>query len=92
MSRLTAVEARRIAEKLGAEITRKDLHDWVVIRWQGAIIAQYGIRRSSKAVGHDYIPKQIFVSPRQALELARCPLSRNGYFEIVRSRGKLPSP
>lgn len=91
MSRLTAVEARQIAEKLEAEIKRKEKHDWVVIRWQGAVIAQYGIRRSSKAVGHDYIPRQIFVSAHQALELARCPLSRDQYFEIVKAQGKLPA-
>ncbi len=89
---LTSKEAEQIADKLGAEIQKKRLHDVAIIRWQGKMVASYGIRRSSKAVGHDYIPTQIFLSTRETLNLAKCPLSRDGYFDILRSKGKLPIP
>ncbi|MBF6571246.1 MAG: hypothetical protein IVW54_20475 [Candidatus Binataceae bacterium] len=54
------------------------------------IVASYGIRRSSHEVPHDYISKQLFISTRQAIDLARCPLSRDDYFEILRLHQRLP--
>jgi len=91
MKILTSREAGEIARKLGANIDEGRKHAKVKIRWQGRIVASYNIRRGSGETSHDYIPKQTFISSRQALDLARCPLSRDQYFEILRSKGKLPS-
>jgi hypothetical protein len=90
MKTLTADEAEQIAKKLNAELQDRRGHKIAYVRWQGKLIASYGIRRASKEVGHDYIPRQLFITMREALGLARCPLSRDAYFNLLRTRGKLP--
>lgn len=87
---LTQREAQAIARKLDAEIKKGAKHDQAIIRYANRIVARYGIRRASKAVGHSYIPKQLFISPQQALDLAQCPLDKDEYFEILRKKGFLP--
>lgn len=89
MRTLTSREAEQIASKLEAEVKEGRGHARALIRWQGRIVASYGIRRGSRETSHDYIPKQIFLTFRETLDLARCPLTKEGYFEIVRQRGKL---
>jgi hypothetical protein len=91
MKTLTQTEANAIAKKLGAEMKQGTKHLKAIIRYKGQIIASYGIRRSSQSVGHGHIPPQIFVSFQEAIDLARCPLQRDQYFEILRSKGKLPT-
>lgn len=86
----TQKDARAIATKLDAEIKHSPKHDQVLIRYNGRLVARFGIRRSSHAVGHDYIPRQIYVTRKQALDLVNCPLSKEGYFAILREQGKLP--
>lgn len=90
MKTLTQNEAQQIADKLEATIQGKRGHARVYDRWGGRIVASYGIRRSSRAVGHDFIPHQLFITFRQTVDLARCPLTKEGFFEILRSKGKLP--
>jgi hypothetical protein len=87
-SLLRAKEAEAIAAKLDAEVKQGRKHARATIRWNGQYIASFGIRRGSN-VGHDYIPSQIFVSARQALDLAKCPLSKQGYFEILGAHQRL---
>ena len=91
MSLFTQTEAEAIAKKLKADIEKGRKHEQALIRYQNQIIARYGIRRGSRSLGHDHIPRQIFLNTRQTLELARCPLSTEQYFEILRAAGKLPS-
>jgi hypothetical protein len=90
MRTLTSKEAEEIATKLNAEIQEGRGHKRVLIRWQGRVVASYGIRRGSRETSHDYIPRQIFLTFRETLDLARCPLSSSQYFELLRSRGRLP--
>jgi len=86
---LSQREASRIADKLDAERKEKRRHEVVYIRAQsGVLVGRYGIQRGSKALPHDYIPKQINVSIREAIELAQCPMSKDRYFELMRERGK----
>ena len=81
-------EAERIAEKLDAEIKEKPKHKQAIIRHEGQAIAWYGIRRASRRdTGHSYVPKQIHVTQAQAELLARCSLSKDDYFNILRERG-----
>ena len=82
-------EAEAIAAKLDATIKEGRKHTRATVLWNGTYIASFGIRRGTDA-GHDYIPKQIFVSARQALDLAKCPLSKEGYFELLGEHQRLP--
>lgn len=91
MAILTSKEAEEIANKLEAEIKPGRRHPKVLVRWKGRIVAQYGIRRGSGDVSHNYISRQLFISFRETLDLARCPLTREQYFQILRLKGKLPS-
>ena len=87
---LTQRDAREIALKLSAPITPGRNHDRVVIRsTDDKLLGSYGIRRGSRQLSHAYIPKQINVTMRQALALAKCPMSRDEYFELMREKGHI---
>ena len=58
---LTADLALIIANKLQAEISEGSKHTNVVVRIDGTYIGRFGIRRN-RNVGHDYIPRQIYVN------------------------------
>ncbi len=84
---LNQTHAEKIAKKLSAASGDNTRHGFVEIEYNGKVLFSYGIRRASKAKGHDYIPKQIKVSMRQARNLANCPMSKKAYFEHLRSEG-----
>lgn len=88
-SLFTADSALTIASKLQAEISEGRRHTNVVVRIDGTYIGRFGIRRGTN-VGHDYIPRQIHVTTKQALGLARCSLYLADYQTILRDQGKLP--
>lgn len=79
----------KIADKV-AEISEGRRHTNAVVRVNGTYIGRFGIRRGKKGLGHDFIPKQIGVNMKQALELGRCTLDSDDYERILRERGKLP--
>ena len=83
-------DAETIAVKLDAKIVQGRKHTRATIYWNGKYVASFGIRRGAN-VGHDYIPRQIYITLRQALDLARCTLTKSGYFEILGEHQKLPS-
>ena len=87
---LTADSALMIANKLQAEISEGSKHTNVVVRIDGTYIGRFGIRRN-RNVGHDYIPRQICMTMKEALGLARCSLHRADYERILKERGKLPT-
>lgn len=89
-SLLTADSALTIATKLEADISEGRKHTNVVVRINGTYIGRFGIRRN-KTVGHDYIPRQIYVNMKEALGLARCNLYKEDYTRILKKRGKLPA-
>lgn len=86
---LTAEDAHNIADKLGIQPQEKRKHGWVAVRVEGTYIGSYGISRGSKELPHDYIPRQIGITRREASDLSQCPLSRDGYIELLRQRGRL---
>lgn len=89
---ITKELAERIAKKLEAQVVRrgKRPHDLAQVFHKGKIVAFFGIRRSSKKdKGHDHIPSDIYVSPRQAKLLGQCPLSREEWLVIMAEKGKL---
>ena len=89
MAIITKELALEIVKKLKAKVVKRAKpHDIAVVRHEGKIVAQFGVRRGSrKDLGHDHIPEQIFLSPRQARELGRCPLSREDWIKIIREKG-----
>lgn len=87
---MTAEHGDLIARKLIAERVEGRGHARVYVKWNGSVVASYGIRRGSRELPHDYISRQIFVTIRQALDLARCPMSRDEYFDVLRMHGHLP--
>jgi hypothetical protein len=89
-SRLLRKEAVAIAKKIGS-IETGAKHDRAVVRLGGRVIAHFGIRRGN-AVPHGFIPHQIYVSERQALELANCTMSKDQYVELMRHKGHLDEP
>ena len=86
---LTADSALTIANKLQAEISEGRKHTNVVVRIDGTYIGRFGIRRG-RNLGHDYIPRQIYVTMKEALGLVRCNLYKADYERILKERGKLP--
>lgn len=84
----TANSALEIARKLEAEISEGRKHTNVVVRINGTYIGRFGIRRNADT-GHDYIPRQIQVTTKQALGLARCTLYKADYERILKDQGKL---
>jgi hypothetical protein len=89
LPKLTARHADDIAKKLDAERFEGRGHERVLIKWNDRLIGQFGIRRGSGDLSHNYIARQIFCSMRQALELARCTMTREDYFEMLRIHGRL---
>lgn len=91
MPTITKELAQKIARKLKAQIHSKGRHDFASIYFKGKMIASFGIRRGSKKdSGHDYVPEQLFIKQKEALQLGRCPLSREEWLSIIRAKGKLP--
>jgi len=87
---ITKELALRIVKKLNAKMhPRPDRpHDLACVYEGGKLIAQFGIRRgSNKEQGHDHIPDQLFVRPREAKLLGQCPLSRKEWVSILAKKG-----
>ena len=91
MAVITKELAERIVRKLKARIiTGKKAHDIAQVYNDGKLVAWFGIRRSSnKDKGHDHIPEQIFLRPREAKLLGECPLSREEWLKILAGKGLL---
>ncbi len=83
-------DAREIAKKLKAEIVQGRRHDLAVFRYKGKQVAQFGISRGSKDQSHDYIPRQLYITYKQCRDLRDCPLTLEGYTEILANKQLLP--
>jgi hypothetical protein len=87
---ITREQGEKIASKLGAKSRAGRKHDLQLIYYSGILIAQFGLRRSSHTVGHDYIPRQLHISPKECQDLINCPMSKDAYFEVLRGKRLLP--
>jgi len=88
---ITKELALEIAKKLKAKIIKRNKpHDIALVYHEGKMVAQFGIRRgSNRNLGHDHIPAQIFLRPRETRLLAQCPLSREEWIKIMSEKGKI---
>lgn len=84
-------DAWAIQKKLGAEVEKGSRnHTMIRFRVNGVIACQFGIRRSSKDVGHGYIPKEMKISQKECREFRQCTMSVDTYITILREKGVLP--
>jgi hypothetical protein len=94
MARIITKElALKIVKKLRASQidSRSTAHDEYQVEHEGIVLAFISIRRGSeKDLGHDYLPRELHISPRQARDLGRCPWQREDYIQCMREKGLLP--
>jgi hypothetical protein len=90
MAHIDKVMAEKIVKKLNGSIRKGSDHDVVQVFEDGKLVASFGLRRgSSKDSGHDYIPGQIHVTKKQALDLGNCPMSRVQWVEVLKEKNKI---
>jgi hypothetical protein len=93
MARIITKEiAVQIARKLGAVKDSKKgrPHDMYTFSYLGVVIARFGIRHgSAKDQGHDFISKQIFLSPRDAKLFGQCDHSLEWYIAKLKEEGQI---
>lgn len=83
---LTAREALAIAKKLDAELSEGRKHLRVTVRLNDQLVGSYGIRRGGN-LPHDFVPRQTHATTRQAIDLARCPLTKEAFAAILVQQG-----
>lgn len=91
-SKLEKNDALDIATKLGAVVQKNGKHQRAIVRYEGKIIFTFGIRHGTRTgqghlVGRN---RDLRLSETQALALARCTITKEAYFDILRERGLLP--
>jgi hypothetical protein len=79
--------ALKIAKKLEAILSQGSAHQLAEVYHNGVVVSSFGLRRSSKSVGHDYIPRDIHTSMHRAKLLGRCPLSKADYIKELQKKG-----
>jgi hypothetical protein len=93
--------ARIITKELAIEIVKKlqavkiksrnKAHDEYAVEHEGILLGFISIRRgSNKEQGHDYIPRELNISPHQARDLGLCPWKLVDYLRCMRDKGHLP--
>lgn len=83
-------DAWAISKKLNAVIRQGSKH-YIAEFWHGGmLIGWFGIRRGKK-VGHDYIPKQIFLSPNQCQNFRICTMSLEEVVQVLKDKHIIPS-
>ena len=91
MSAFTQEHAEEIAKKLNMEIKAGRQHEQAIFYHRGREIVRFGIRRASKQVPHDYIPRQLHMTRKECNELYGCTKTLEHFIENLRTKGLLPS-
>ena len=89
-SKILKADANAIAHKLSAEVKRGTKHDRANIRFDRVLVATFLIRRGSKAK-HGHVHGALHISESQAMALAKCIISKEQYFDILRAKNMLPA-
>ena len=65
-------------------------HDVCKVFYDGKFIGQFGIQRGSKKVClHNYVAEQLHLNRNEGYNLAKCPLSVDGYILLLQQRGHI---
>jgi hypothetical protein len=88
MRQINKEMAGKIADKLGANVEKGARgHERAMIYEDGVLVASFGIRRgSNKEQGHDHIPGELYTSMSNTKLLARCPMSRQQWIDVLKSK------
>jgi len=88
---ITKELALKIAKKLEATIEKtKGPHDIWVVKHNGKMIANFGVRRGSKReLGHDHIPGAIFLHPQEARSLGQCTMKKDEWVQRMIDTGHI---
>ena len=90
MAIITKELALRIVRKLKAKIQPRPSrpHDLACVFEGDKLVATFGLRHgSNKNLGHDHIPDDLHIRPRDAKLLGQCPLSRDEWMGILAKKG-----
>ena len=94
MSRIITKElAEKIRWKLCGNEAPKTTggHDVYAVRYNNTIVGVVSVRRGSeKDKGHDFIPRDLSISPNFAKEIGICNKDYNDYVECLRNKNLLP--
>ena len=84
-------DAESIARKLQAALKPGRKHDLAHIRYDGKLIASFGIRRGSGSLPHLHILNQLHVSFSQARLLVDCPMSFEDWIALMKEKLVIPA-
>jgi hypothetical protein len=91
-SKIERDDALKIARKIGASVEKDGKHQLATLRYEGKIILVFGIRHGKKS-GHGHLVGEnhaLKINGNKAVALAKCTLSCESYFDILRERGIIP--
>ena len=87
---ITKEHALKLVKKLKAKVVSDGAHNRAYVYEGDVLIASFGIRMGSeKDKGHDFIPRELFLGPRDARDLANCPLKREQWLKILQEKGEI---
>ncbi len=92
-SKLNQTDALNIAAKIGAKVEKDGAHQRAMLFHQDKLVLVFGIRHGKKG-GHGHLEgenRDLKLNSARAVALARCTLSKEDYFEVLRERGVLPA-
>jgi hypothetical protein len=93
-SRIERDDAYKIAEKIGAEVQRAGKHARATLRMAGRLVLTFGIRHGPNS-GHGHLcgaNGDLKMNEANVVALARCTMTKEQYFDLLREKGVLPSP
>ena len=78
-------DADKIATKLRATIKEGANHTIAFVWHDSKLVTSFLIRRGTHA-RHGHLPRQLFLSKHDTLDLARCHIARETYFELIATK------
>jgi hypothetical protein len=91
-TQIEQADALDIAKKIGCEVKPDGAHKRALLYLDGQLILQFGIRHGKKSK-HGHLcgsNGDLKLNEIKVKALARCTLSKDEYFEILRSKGIIP--
>jgi len=87
----TQKHAEAIARKLGCVYREASAHKYAELFVGGKLVASFGIRRASREVPHNHIPRSLYMKQSECRALHDCSMSKESYLELLRQKGQIPS-
>jgi hypothetical protein len=81
-------DALAIAKKLKATIVPRSRHDFAQFWYQDKMIFSFGIGRGKSGL-YDYIPRQMFLSPRQCRDFRDCTMTLDQVIALLKDKNMI---